>query len=69
MMGCNKCTKASGWIFLILGVLFLLQNMQFWDFWGIQWFTALFIVMGIAHIGMSKCADCQAVMRGSGRKR
>ena len=64
MMGCKKCMMIGGVSFLVLGIIFLLVDLGKWDFWGIQWFTALFIVMGIAHLGSSSCKDCQAMRDG-----
>ena len=67
MMGCSKCMRVGGAIFLILGIVFLLRDVNIWDFWGIQWWTALFVVWGIASLGSSKCPDCMAV-RGEKKK-
>ncbi len=67
MMGCSKCMQVSGATFLVLGILFLLRDLNYWDFWNISWWTALFVVMGIGSWGSSKCHACQAV-RGE-RKR
>ena len=67
MTGCSKCMKIGGATFLILGIAFLLRDMNYWDFWNISWWTALFVVMGIGSLGSSKCPDCKA-LRGE-RKR
>ena len=61
MMGCDKCLKICGVLFVALGVLFLLQDLGIWNFWNISWYTALFVVIGVAHLGSSTCADCRAV--------
>ena len=53
-----------GALFLVLGVLFLLQDLGKWDFWNISWYTAVLIVVGVAHVASSKCADCEAVRKG-----
>ena len=58
MGGCHKCTHACGWMFLILGVLFLLQDLGIWMFFGINWWTALFVVYGFSCIAKSKCKAC-----------
>jgi hypothetical protein len=39
------------WALVVFGVLFLLQNLGVWNFWNIQWYTTLFLLFGIAHIG------------------
>ena len=70
MLGCNNCVKMGGWTFLVLGVLFLLQDLNIWDFWGINWYTALFAVAGMAHLGSANCKNCQAMRTGMmGKKR
>jgi hypothetical protein len=63
MMGCKKCTTISGWLMLIAGVLFLLQNLNIWSFWNLQWYTVLFILWGAGSLAHGNCADCQAMMK------
>ena len=64
MMGCSKCMKIGGASFLVLGILFLLRDLNIWDFWGISWWTALFVVMGIASLGSANCPDCKMIREG-----
>ncbi len=61
MMGCKKCQGVSGFVFLLLGVLFLLRDFGIWGFWNIQWYSALFLWLGIAGLCMRTCKDCQAM--------
>ncbi len=68
MMGCNKCQGICGASMLIAGILFLLQDLGTWDFWGISWYSVLFILLGVGALGMRSCPDCQAMMKGSGKK-
>ena len=58
MDGCDKCCGVSGALLLIFGVLFLLRDLNVWDFWGIQWYTVLFILLGFLKMGMCGCSDC-----------
>ena len=67
MQGCNKCMNFCGWLFLIFGVIFLLQDLGVWMFWGIRWWTVLFLLVGVGGIGQASCKDCQAVLRGKKR--
>jgi hypothetical protein len=60
MHGCKKCMKMGGIFFLVFGLLFLLRDINIWDFWNIQWWTVLFVLMGVMKLGMSKCPDCNA---------
>lgn len=57
---CNKCSKGVGIVLLIAGLIFLLQNLAVWDFWGIQWYTVAFVLLGVSYLGCSSCTDCQA---------
>ena len=42
------CDKWVGWVVLILGILFLLRDFNVWNFWNISWWTAMFVVGGVA---------------------
>ncbi|MFH1506179.1 MAG: DUF5668 domain-containing protein [archaeon] len=37
-----------GIIVLIIGILFLMQDMGTWNFWGLNWWTIVFIICGIS---------------------
>lgn len=62
MMGCKKCSKVTGVLFLVFGVLFLLRDLGVWDFWNVQWWTVLFLLAGLCGLAMCHCSDCCAVM-------
>ena len=65
MMGmCPKCTKISGVLILVLGVVFLVVDLGYWDFWNIQWWTALFLLMGVVKLAHTNCPDCMAMAKG-----
>ncbi len=53
-MGCN-CPhhKFFGWLVLVVGVLYLLQDLKLISFWNINWWTVAFLVVGFG--GMCKC--------------
>ena len=61
---CNKCMKICSSMFLVLGIVFLLRDLNIWDFWNIEWWTALFLVAGIGGLASAGCPDCQAVRKG-----
>ena len=65
MMGpmCNKCHMIGGLLLLIIGVLFLLQDLKVWDFWGLSWYSAFFILMGVVGLASSGCKDCKALRK------
>ena len=52
---------------MISAVLFLLRDLGTWDFWNIQWWTALFLLVGLCGLCMHKCPDCCAMMDGKRR--
>ena len=55
---CPKCTRIAGVLLLALGVVFLLADLAIWDFWGIQWWTAAFLLAGVVKLAHTQCADC-----------
>jgi len=57
--GCQKCMKLSAVLFLAAGVLFLLGDLNIWNFWNIQWYTVLFVLMGFLKLGMCSCSECR----------
>jgi hypothetical protein len=60
---CAKCGKIFTVIVLILGVLFLLQDLAVWNFWNISWYTVLFLLIGASHVGALNCKECLAVAK------
>lgn len=58
--GCKKCMGISAALFLVFGVLFLLQDFDVWNFWNISWYTVLFIMVGVLKLGMRSCPECTA---------
>ena len=65
MMGhmCGKCSKLSAVLMLVIGVVFLLVDRHVWTFWGLQWWTVLFLLMGLGGLGSGTCKDCQAMKK------
>lgn len=64
MCTCDKCMKMGGLLFLILGILFLLQDLAIWNFWNINWYTALFLLAGVMGFAAASCPTCQTVRKG-----
>ena len=60
---CKKCGMLAGALLLVLGVLFLLRDLGVWDFWNVQWWTALILFAGLAHLGTSNCPECQKLRK------
>ena len=59
MCMCNKCGKMCGVLLLVFGVLFLLQDLNIWNYWGINWYSIAFLLLGFAMLGNSGCKSCQ----------
>ena len=57
---CNKCSKLVGILLLIIGIFFLLRDLSIWDFWGIQWWTAAFLLVGVVSFCSACCPMCQS---------
>ena len=49
------CNKYVGGVLLLLGILFLLRDLNVWDFLGISWWTVAFLVAGGVHLWDSCC--------------
>ncbi|PIN80466.1 hypothetical protein COV13_03510 [Candidatus Woesearchaeota archaeon CG10_big_fil_rev_8_21_14_0_10_32_9] len=43
-----------GIVLLVFGVLFLLQNLNVWNIWGIQWYTVAFVLLGLSKLCKGK---------------
>jgi hypothetical protein len=65
MMGqmCNKCYLIGGILLLVIGVLFLLQDLGVWNFWDLNWWSVLIILCGVTALASSGCKDCQALRK------
>tara|TARA_Y100000310_G_scaffold288707_1_gene314612 strand:+ start:55 stop:249 length:195 start_codon:yes stop_codon:yes gene_type:complete len=63
MYGCEKCGKVCAIIFLALGVLFLIADLTSWNFFNIQWWTALFVAIGVIGLASNHCEDCQTTKK------
>ncbi|MBL7056332.1 hypothetical protein ISS07_05445 [Candidatus Woesearchaeota archaeon] len=57
---CKKCSKISGMMTLLVGILFLLKDQGIWDFWGLSWYTVLFLLVGVIKLASVHCGACQA---------
>ncbi|HLD06372.1 MAG TPA: hypothetical protein VJC16_02455 [Candidatus Nanoarchaeia archaeon] len=62
-VGCKKCSTITAVLLLLLGVLFLLVDLGVWSFGNIQWWTALFVLMGVVGLASGSCPDCQAMRK------
>ncbi len=58
-MLCNKCSKSMGLLVLIIGIAFLLQDLKVWNYWGLNWWTLAFILVGLSAIASSACPMCK----------
>ena len=63
MSGCSKCKMICGVLMLLAGVLFLLRDLGMWDFWNIQWWTVVFLLMGVGALAQKSCPDCQKMCK------
>ena len=62
-MMCGKCSKLCGITMLVVGLLFLLQDLKIWMFWDIHWYTALFVFVGLSCVAGSSCPDCKGMCK------
>ena len=70
---CPKCTKITGVLVLLAGIGFLLQDWSVWNFWGLNWYTVVFLLFGLVKLAKCSCKDCmaccQAPMAAPAKKR
>jgi membrane-bound ClpP family serine protease len=57
-MCCKKCMGFFGMFVLIVGVLFLLRDLNVWHFWNIQGWTVVFLLAGLLMFFSSGCHEC-----------
>lgn len=57
MHGCKHSMGFFGIAMLVFGIAFLIADLTTWNFWGVQWWSVLFILFGLAHLmgGACKC--------------
>ncbi|HII16700.1 TPA: hypothetical protein HA361_02180 [Candidatus Woesearchaeota archaeon] len=58
-MMCSKCSKITGVLVLVAGILFLLVDIGFWKFFDLSWYTVVFLLLGLVGIASASCKDCQ----------
>ena len=47
--------KTFGWIILIIGALYLLNDLGWWNVWVVNWWTAAFVLIGLG--ALCSCCD------------
>jgi len=52
---CEKCHKLGAGLVLVVGICFLMQDLNIWNFWGISWYTIAFIMAGLMCMGSTCC--------------
>lgn len=57
-MMCRKCMGMMGALALIVGILFALRDFGVWGFWGIQWWSAAFVIYGVKLLATRSCEEC-----------
>lgn len=58
--GCKKCCMVTAVLVLLVGVAYLLVDLGMWNFWNVQWWTAVFLLAGVTCLAKSGCKDCQS---------
>ena len=43
---CGTGNQWFGWLVLLAGVLFLMQDLGTWAFWNLSWYTVAFLLAG-----------------------
>jgi drug/metabolite transporter (DMT)-like permease len=49
----------KGAVVLVFGVLFVLRDWNVWNFWNIQPWTAVFLLVGLCLLFKGSCKSCK----------
>ena len=61
------CNKYVGGVLVVLGVLFLLRDLDVWNFFNISWWTVMFLGMGICSL-VHACCSCGTPAKNGKKK-
>ena len=51
----KNCPAWISWIVLIIGILYLIKDIMAWTvWWDLNWWTAVFVLMGLSGVLMKK---------------
>ena len=56
---CKKCMALSGVFWAIFGILFLLKDLNVWNYGGINWWSIAFLLFGLNLLMARFCPKCQ----------
>ena len=60
LKGCERCMNVLTWVLLIIGILYLGQDLNWWSFWQLNWWTVTFLFLGMTHIATGTCKACRS---------
>jgi hypothetical protein len=63
MLLCKKCAMLTAGVAILFGIAFLLADLGLWTFWGINWWTAVFLLFGLVFLLQSNCKSCQDLLK------
>jgi len=55
---CEKCRLSGGIIFLVLGIVYMLVTYGYWDYFGINFWSIGYIVIGLGFLCEAGCPYC-----------
>jgi len=47
--------KVFAFVVLLVGILFLLKDLNYWSFWNLNWWTVGFLMLGLKKVAGCKC--------------
>lgn len=68
MACCRKCLSFMGILAIVLGLMFLLRDLNLWNFWNIQAGTVIILLVGFGLFFSSGCTDCNPEIKTSKKK-
>lgn len=59
MCMCNKCKGLMGILLLVAGILYLLTDYGVMVWWKLNWWTFVFLLVGLGAFFSSGCPECK----------
>ena len=63
MNGCEKCNAITAVLILLAGIGFVMADLKVWSFWSLNWWSVIFLIVGITSLAMGTCKDCKAMRK------
>lgn len=66
---CKKCMGFIGILAIVSGLMFLLRDLNIWNFWNIQTGTVIILLAGFGLFFSSGCTECNPEIKTTKNKK